>query len=118
MSEIVTVRMDAQDIVERVDEMLAYLATTFEGEEGSKVSFSTRNANRAEPYIRTDRHSWGLLTPTSVVIEDQEDWYRQPIEQRVAKSASIARAMGISTSVAYQVASGRTWGHVTKQAAA
>lgn len=67
---MVTIRLDAKEIFDHVDDMLAWEAIASSSEH---IRFYQPDFRRARPMVLLDRGVWGELTPTSLVAYDDDE---------------------------------------------
>lgn len=97
----VSITMEPEEVLDHVDAMLAWEAIASE-QKGHLYSWSAMK--RAEPLIRIDADTWGVLTPSSVEVEvddgetdyatsDQEhtDWYEKVVGPQLLQTIARVR---------------------------
>ncbi len=80
LTELVDIKIDPQEIVERVEELLAWEAIA---SEGSGIRYDWQEFLRADPYIRLGTHAYGRLAPASMEACDMSEYYALPRDERV-----------------------------------
>lgn len=83
--EQVSIQLDKAEIMERVDEMLAWEAVA---SEGSNINYTWDRFLRADPWISVGKHAHGRLTPRSVEAYDTARYAALPEATRRAHAVS------------------------------
>lgn len=92
---VVDVRLDAHEVVDRIEDMLSWEAIS---SESSRVTFSWDDFRRADPNVSLGGHATGRLTPSCVLAHDCSEWAQTPQEHRIVangkESAGYVRLFG------------------------